>query len=292
MNDSCEVLAPDGLVSSTALSGHGLINAVSTKALGNMSFSRDFDGTAPGNFGALLRKLGLDAGRETFLFPKLTHSSNVALVRAVPGRSGRVLIDQSSPEVVELARFAGIDPPADFIAAPETGMDACISDSPDCCLAILPADCAPVMLYDPASGYYALVHAGVLGALSGIVLNTVRCMERWCGTEPARLLCHIGPCVTSDFYDLRQSGLWNSVLKHHVAPAIAEHFELRTLIAEQLLSLGLARANIGSSRYCTGSDAELFFSNYSARTQEEKRLQGRHLALLGRADFAGEHERS
>jgi hypothetical protein len=269
-------------VESALLSAHGLMNATSTKVLGNMSFARDMDGTAPENFALLLDDLEIDAGKTAILFPKLTHSANVAQVAALPGRTGRILIDQYSPEVMKLAKFSGIDPPPHFIGDPGSGIDACISASFDTCLAILPADCAPVMLYDPVTGHYAIVHAGVLGAISGIVINTVNCMTSWCGTNPSDLVCYIGPCVTSDIYVLKLSGLWNTVLKEKIDERVAENFDLKEYIVKQLVDLGVPVPRIETSGFCTGRDAHLFFSNYSAKTDEEKRIQGRHLSLIGR----------
>jgi len=250
--------------------------------MGNMSYARDHDGRAPDNFAKLMRVLAVDMEQYTILFPKLTHSCNVAMVAATPGRTGRVLIDQHSPEIVHLATFNGIDPPADFISEPEKGIDACISSSPETLLAVLPADCAPVMLFDPVSSNYALIHAGVLGALSGIVRHCIACMSNWCSTRATDLACYIGPCVSADIYDLTTSGLWQAVLKDRVDPAAAASFDLRQTISGQLRELGVPPAQIEISRFCTGGDSALFFSNYSARTNEEKRQQGRHVSLLGR----------
>jgi copper oxidase (laccase) domain-containing protein len=272
----------DGVVRSKLMAGQGLIHATSTKNLGNMSYARDHDGSAQDNFAQLMTAMEVDTEMYSILFPKLTHSCNVALVAAMPGRTGRVLIDQHSPEVLRLATFAGIDPPADFISAPEMGIDACISNSPATLLAVLPADCAPVMLFDPVSNSYALIHAGVLGTLSGIVSNCVECMLEWCNTRVTDLVCYVGPCVSADIYNLTSSGLWQAVLKGRVDQAVATSFDLRQTIAGQLRQLGVPAAQIETSRFCTGRDATLFFSNYSAKTQEEKRQQGRHISLLGR----------
>jgi YfiH family protein len=282
MNNLNQEILEDGVVESSLLTNQGIVNATSTKALGNMSISRDLDGSAQSNFANLMRVLNIDIERQSVLFPKLTHSSNVALVAAREGRTGRINIDQNSPEIVELARFEGINPPQDFIADPASGIDACISSSPDTFLAVLPADCAPVMIYDPKTGYYALAHSGVLGTFSGIVINTVNSMRQWCQTNPSDLVVYLGPCVTSKIYNLKLSGLWNKVLRDRVDADVAENFELKEYIKRQLLELGVLEANIETSRFCTGSDDQLFFSNYSAKTVEDKQKQGRHLSIVGR----------
>lgn len=246
-----------------------------------MSFSRDVDGRAAEHYRELLNLLGIDEKEESVVFPNLKHSANVALLEKKAGRNGRILLDQNSPEVVRLAKYDGINPPRDFIPNPETGIDACISSSENFYLAILPADCAPVFIYDKRSGYYGIVHAGVLGAFSGIVRNTIECMRLWCRTEVSDLVCYIGPCITSRVYSLESSGLWEKVLKDVVNPAEARDFDLKSFLHAQLLQLGVRPSEIEESDLCTGSDTELFFSNYSARTVADKMSQGRTISIIG-----------
>lgn len=278
-----EIMREGVIVESLRLSKMGIVNATSTKKLGNMSVARDSDETAQVNFNNLLKLLKINPSTQTILFPELTHSANVALVANDLTRKGKILINQQSPEVKQLAIFEGINPPKDFIANSASGIDACISNSLDMFIAILPADCAPVMLYDPVTKYYAMVHSGVLGTFSGIVINTINSMISWCGTNPSDVICYLGPCVTSKFYRLKKSGLWNSVLKDKITQQVAEHFELKDYIKSQLLNTGVLNENISVSQFCTGTNNELFYSNYSVKTIAEKQKQGRHISIIGKA---------
>lgn len=272
----------DKIITSGIFKATGVIHGVSTKQLGNMALSRDFDGTTAKNLEGLFGDLGIDLENSSVVFLNLTHSGNIALLERIPGRTGKITLGQNAPEVVKLAKYRGIDPPKDFIANPSAGIDACISNSRGLFLAILPADCAPVFVYDPQTHYFGIIHAGVLGAFSEIVPHTIRLMETWCKSDPRDLLCYIGPCVTSKIYHLTSSGLWQNVLLGKVDQKLAEEFDLKLFLNSQLLSIGVRSENIEISAHCTGSETDLFFSNYSVKTLEQKKKQGRNLALIGR----------
>jgi YfiH family protein len=270
------------IIRSERLSGLGVINGTSTKEFGNMSLSRDIDGKAKENRLKFFDALGVSPERSEIVFPRLLHSANVALVEASGQRRGIVSLDQASPELLDLKKFSGINPPADFIGNPQEGIDACVIRSEHLFIAMMPADCAPVSLYDPTTGHYGMIHAGVLGAFSRIVPNTVRCMAEWCGTKPGDLVCYIGPAIGPEVYRLKQSGLWEKVLKGKVDEEVAEGFDLKLFLRDQLLEMGAQSDNIEVSPLCTATNHELLFSNYSAKSVDEKQRQGRHMSVIGK----------
>ena len=51
--------------------------------------------------------------------------------------------------------------------------DAVVSDRPGIALAILTADCAPVLLHDPEAGVVGAAHAGWRGGLDGVIEATL-----------------------------------------------------------------------------------------------------------------------
>lgn len=268
------------IIKSRILNYYTIIHGTSTKTLGNMSLARDIDGEALKNLQIFFNKLGIDYENCQIIFPKLKHSANVALV-SKGQMSGVVSLEQNSSEILKLKKFSGINPPIDFIADPEEGIDACISNSKNLFIAMLPADCAPVFLFDPITDYYALIHAGVLGAFSKISLNTISCMSEWCSTKPENLICYIGPSISSKQYKLKESGLWNKVLKKRVDEKIAENFNLKYFLKDQLIGAGVKSKNIEICPLCTATNNDLFFSNYVAKSVEEKQLQGRHMSIIG-----------
>jgi purine-nucleoside/S-methyl-5'-thioadenosine phosphorylase / adenosine deaminase len=90
--------------------------------------------------------------------------------------------------------------------APEPGRpsrraDALVSDRPGITLGVLSADCAPVLLADPAAGVIGAAHAGWRGALAGVIEATVLAMAQL-GARPARIRAAVGPCIAKPSYEV------------------------------------------------------------------------------------------
>jgi YfiH family protein len=84
-------------------------------------------------------------------------------------------------------------------ARPEA--DASVTDVPGLGLAILVADCTPVLLADPEAGVVAVAHAGRPGMAAGVVPATVARM-RELGADPARIIARTGPAVCGSCYEV------------------------------------------------------------------------------------------
>ncbi|GAB1330188.1 peptidoglycan editing factor PgeF [Streptomyces sennicomposti] len=68
-------------------------------------------------------------------------------------------------------------------------------------LAVLTADCVPVLLADPVAGVVAAAHAGRPGMVKGVVPAAVEAM-RSLGAEPARIVARTGPAVCGRCYEV------------------------------------------------------------------------------------------
>ncbi|MFI2782245.1 peptidoglycan editing factor PgeF [Streptomyces sp. ALB3] len=68
-------------------------------------------------------------------------------------------------------------------------------------LAVLTADCTPVLLADPAAGVVAAAHAGRPGLVAGIVPATVEAMIAL-GAQPSRIVARTGPAVCGRCYEV------------------------------------------------------------------------------------------
>lgn len=270
------------IIKSKKLEKLGITHGTSTKSFGNIAMARDVDGRTDSNRLAFFGQLGIDIKKHLIIFPKLTHSSNVALVSSESERQGIISLDKNSPETKKVMEFRGINPPVDFIPNPEAGIDACVSKAERTFIAMMPADCAPIFIYDLATSYYALIHAGVLGAFSSIAANTIFCMEAWCSSKAENLVCYIGPSISAQAYKLKQSGLWNKVLKGRVDERTADNFDLKLFLRNQLINKGVNENNIEISPFCTAVNQDLFFSNYTVKSIKEKQMHGRHMAVTGK----------
>lgn len=80
--------------------------------------------------------------------------------------------------------------------------DALVTDVVDLPLAVIVADCVPVVVYDPEHHVLGIAHAGWAGTVRRITRATVATMrERW-GSDPARLQAAIGPSIGPEDYEV------------------------------------------------------------------------------------------
>ena len=81
--------------------------------------------------------------------------------------------------------------------------DALITNRTNMPIAILTADCAPVLIYDNNKNFIAAIHAGWKGALKGIVNKVVKFMIKK-GCSPNNMTAVIGPCISSKNYEVQE----------------------------------------------------------------------------------------
>ncbi|WP_406478879.1 peptidoglycan editing factor PgeF [Streptomyces sp. NBC_01615] len=80
-------------------------------------------------------------------------------------------------------------------------VDAIVTVRRGLALAVLTADCTPVLLADPVAGIVAAAHAGRPGMIAGVVPAAVRAMVEL-GAEPARIVARTGPAVCGRCYEV------------------------------------------------------------------------------------------
>lgn len=152
--------------------------------------------------------------------------------------------------------------------------DALVTDRPGVALGVLSADCAPVLLADPAAGVIGAAHAGWRGALAGVVDSLVRSM-RDLGADASRMIGAVGPCIAKPSYevgpDMRAAfekvdpgGL---ALFDPVAGSDRYHFDLKAYVLKRLARLGLE--NTEAVAEDTHSDERRFFSARRSRNRGE-----------------------
>ncbi|MFI6446427.1 peptidoglycan editing factor PgeF [Kitasatospora sp. NPDC050543] len=79
-------------------------------------------------------------------------------------------------------------------------VDAVVTDRP-LALAVLTADCTPVLLADRVAGVVGAAHAGRPGLAAGVVPAVLRAMEDL-GARPERITAAIGPAVCGRCYEV------------------------------------------------------------------------------------------
>lgn len=129
----------------------------------------DDPGTVTANREIAAKSLGLDPGDVVWM--NQVHGSDVTVVDG-PWR------DRPVPEV-----------------------DAIVTARRGLALAVLTADCVPVLLADPVAGIVAAAHAGRPGMIAGVVPAALRAMTEL-GADPARIVARTGPAVCGRCYEV------------------------------------------------------------------------------------------
>ncbi|MFE0253112.1 peptidoglycan editing factor PgeF [Streptomyces sp. NPDC059010] len=87
---------------------------------------------------------------------------------------------------------------------PVPDVDAIVTARRGLALAVLTADCVPVLLADPVAGIVAAAHAGRPGMVAGVVPAALRAMTEL-GADPARIVARTGPAVCGRCYEVPEA---------------------------------------------------------------------------------------
>lgn len=94
-------------------------------------------------------------------------------------------------------------------------LDGVVSTRASLALAVLTADCTPVLLADPVAGVVGAAHAGRPGLVAGVVPALVEAMSGR-GAVPERLVARTGPAVCGRCYEVPEE------MRQEVAAAVPE----------------------------------------------------------------------
>ncbi|WP_078291572.1 peptidoglycan editing factor PgeF [Mycobacterium sp. D16R24] len=148
---------------------------------------------------------------------------------------------------------------------PET--DALVTSQPGIALAVLTADCVPVLFADAATGVVAGAHAGRVGAKLGIVPRTIDAMVA-AGAQVERISAFLGPAVSGRHYEVPadMAADVEEALPGSRTTTLAgtPGLDLRAGIARQLSGLGVTAIDIDPR--CTVEDSDLFSYRREPRT--------------------------
>jgi polyphenol oxidase len=164
----------------------------------------------------------------------------------------------------------GHDGVADSVDAfPAT--DALITSRPGVALAILVADCAPVVLFDPVRRAIGVAHCGRAGAVRGTLQKTVEAMAASFGSAPADLIVGIGPAIGTESYEIGDAqaaevtaafgdaGLLKPTRPGHCTLDVIGALRIR------LRQAGIKDANVYDMAIDTALATDEFFSDRAAR---------------------------
>ena len=99
-------------------------------------------------------------------------------------------------------KFVFLDKNSKFIKK-RIKADAVITDQPRLPIAVLTADCVPILLYESKKNMVAAIHAGWRGAYKNIIKNVVSFMLSK-GCKKNYITAAIGPCIHEDSYNVKE----------------------------------------------------------------------------------------
>ena len=120
----------------------------------------------------------LGARPADFVFARQVHGAGVRIVGEADRGSGAFRMDDAIADA-----------------------DALVTTAPGVVLAILTADCVPIVLHDPVAGVLACVHAGWRGTVARVCAAAVAAMTSL-GSRPSSVVAGLGPAASPARYQV------------------------------------------------------------------------------------------
>lgn len=150
---------------------------------------------------------------------------------------------------------------------PVPATDGIVTDRPGLALAVLTADCVPVLAADEEAGVIGAAHAGRVGATAGIVPALVGAMTSL-GARPERISVLLGPAADGRHYELPDdlAAEVEQALPGSRTETVAgtAGVDIRAGIARQFAGLGVT--DVAADPRCTIADESLFSYRRQGRT--------------------------
>lgn len=147
-------------------------------------------------------------------------------------------------------------------------------------VAVLTADCVPVLIADADATVAAAVHSGWRGTVQGVVTRTVETLLG-SGVDPTRLRAAIGPCIELEAFEVGDevAEQFEAHLVRREAGA-RPHVDLVGAVREQLVGAGLDPEHVQRVGGCTHAEPDRFFS-YRRDAYGSSTKTGQHLSFIG-----------
>jgi len=161
--------------------------------------------------------------------------------------------------------------------------DGLATNEPGLFLAVLTADCLPILLFDPVCSAVAAVHAGWRGTLERISERAVSALRDWYGSRPEDIQAAFGPAIGACCYGVGEDVV---SLFREADPGSGPWIrgdgpgrwtlDLAALNRQQCLEAGLRPDHLFFSGICTRCFSDQFFS-----VRAQGKTTGRMISLIG-----------
>jgi YfiH family protein len=161
--------------------------------------------------------------------------------------------------------------------------DGMMTREKDAFLAVLTADCVPIVFVVPQQKITAVVHAGWRGTLAGIAAKMVQLLNREHGTSSDGVEAALGPAIGPCCYEVKEDvsrpliQRWGKIAEPCVETREGQSYlDLRRLNRAILEQAGVPSEQIHHVGPCTSCTPDEFFSY-----RREKKETGRQISFIG-----------
>tara|TARA_B110000196_G_scaffold229852_1_gene198485 strand:- start:171 stop:932 length:762 start_codon:yes stop_codon:yes gene_type:complete len=160
--------------------------------------------------------------------------------------------------------------------------DALITNVKNIAIAVLTADCVPILIYDKNRKIISVIHAGWKGIYKGIVSRVLKFLIKN-GTNTKDLIVAIGPCIAEKNYEVKndfkekfltkskQNTIFFKIVKNKT------YFSLNKYLYYNLKKLGIKDFDI--IKKDTFNPKNNFFSSRRSRSYQENDY-GRNISII------------
>jgi polyphenol oxidase len=161
-------------------------------------------------------------------------------------------------------------------------VDAIITNQKNLPIAVLTADCVPILICDKNKNMIAAIHAGWKGAYRDIIKKVIKFMiKKGCRSE--NMIAAIGPCITVKNYEIKQDFIKKFLKKNKKNKIFFKkvknknYFNLNKYINSQLKNLNVK--NIDVINKDTFNEKNNFFSARRSISRNENDY-GRNISVI------------
>lgn len=161
--------------------------------------------------------------------------------------------------------------------------DAIITNQKNLAIAVITADCAPIIIKDESARIIAAIHAGWRGAKLGVIKNAILEMKKL-GAKLSQMQAFIGPMIhqksyqiSQEFYDDFIKGDQSNARFFIEDKALSFYlFDLVAFVENQLKQEGIGKIdNINIDTYINYKQ----FASYRKACHEGKKSGGRNISI-------------
>lgn len=210
----------------------------------NLSFNRgDQEENVRENYHRIA--LALEVPEDRFVLSKQEHTDHVRVITEADAGKG----------LVREMDYAGVD--------------GLVTNVKKLVLFTSHADCTPLYFVDPVHEVIGLSHSGWKGTVKGIGRATLEKMQEVYGTDPADVICGIGPSICQDCYEISEDVAQQFQEKfggHEEEILINKkngHYQLDLWKANQIIleEAGVKKEHISLTDLCTCCNSKRLFSH-------------------------------